>query len=522
MYLKILSIVNLMLLALTGAAFAAEDAAPSARTHIFALDDRAMPGAEPVDTVALRHARAEAVDIRHSADGWSEPHPLDREEDVWFIAIETLGWEPGLHEFKFLIDGEWEEGANRIIYINEDGVTAFPPALYLTWQRDPTTTMTVHWHSDHPDDPSVIHYRLPGEDDWRSEEGDKTPFPFTDRWIHTVELTGLTPDTRYEFRRDDTENVYAFQTMPDTLDEPLRFVAGGDIYHQKEWMDAMNRQAASLDPMFVAIGGDLAYADGLPENAGRWLAYFESFYKHLIAPDGRMIPQVVAIGNHEMQGHFLHWRDDYEPGPEWREYAAPYFFKLFAFPGHPGYNVLDFGDYMSIVFLDSLHLNFLTGEQLEWMQEVFADRADRPHLFPMYHVPAYPSHRNPDDYVNREIREHWVPVFEEVGVRLAFENHDHTFKVTHPIRDGEVDPDGIVYVGDGAWGVDTRPVDDWEDRWYLRIAEAVRHVFEIVIEPERRTVRALTVDGRVLDEFEQSVASPDRDGAGPAPLNPEP
>ncbi len=22
-----------------------------------------------------------------------------------------------------------------------------PPALYLTWQRDPTSTMTVHWHT---------------------------------------------------------------------------------------------------------------------------------------------------------------------------------------------------------------------------------------------------------------------------------------------------------------------------------------------------------------------------------------
>ncbi len=492
--------VPLFLLCAPVAVQAAPPVAAPPGVHLLTLEDRSLARAEPTHTVGFHDRSARRVKIRHSADGWAKPHPMQREGRVWRISVDDLDLEPGLHAFKFLINGRWEAGENRMLYINDEGLIDYPPALYLTWQRDPTTTMTIHWHTDHPDDPSVIQYRAKGDDEWRRAQGDKTEFPFTDRWIHTVELTGLTPNRRYEFRRDDAPKGYTFQTMPDTLDAPLRFVTGGDIYHEKEWMDAMNRRAAALDPAFVVIGGDLAYADGLPENAGRWHVYFESFYHHLVAPDGRMIPQVVAVGNHEMRDHFLFWHDDYEPTTEWRERVAPYFFNLFAFPGHPGYNVLDFADYMSIVFLDTMHLNTIKDEQLEWMKPVFADRKDRPHLFPVYHVPAYPSNRNPDDLVNTEIREYWLPVFEAAGVRLAFENHDHTFKVTHPIRAGKIHPNGIVFIGDGAWGVDVRPVDD---RWYLRTAESVRHLFEIVIEPDRRTVRALTADGRILDTFEQ-------------------
>lgn len=395
-------------------------------------------------------------------------------------------------------DPVWEEGQEQTV--------AGPPALYLTWQRDPTTTMTVHWHTDHADDPSVIRYRPTDGTAWATAEGTKEPFPYTARWIHTVELTGLTPDTRYAFRRADADRVYEFVTMPQELEKPLRFVQGGDVYHEVEWMDAMNQRAAALDPAFIVIGGDLAYADGSPELVDRWHAYFESMYNHLVTDDGRMIPTVNAIGNHEMQGHFLHWRDDYEEGPEWRERVAPFFTKLFAFPGHPGYRTLDFGNYLSLVVLDTMHLNFIKGDQLEWLKAVLDDRAEYPHLFPIYHVPIYPSHRNPDDYVSREMRAHWAPLFEAAGVRLAFEHHDHAFKVTHPIRNGAIHPDGIVYVGDGAWGVRTREVQ--KDRWYLRTAASERHLYEVVLEPDRRSVRAFTADGRLLHEFEQPVGRP--------------
>jgi len=34
--------------------------------------------------------------------------------------------------------------------------------------------------------------------------------------------------------------------------------------------------------------------------------------------------------------------------------------------------------------------------------------------------------------------------------------HDQAFTIAHPLKGGKVDPDGIVFVGDGAWDVNVR------------------------------------------------------------------
>jgi hypothetical protein len=148
------------------------------------------------------------------------------------------------------------------------------------------------------------------------------------------------------------------------------------------------------------------------------------------------------------------------------------------------------------------------GKQTDWLASVLQPRARLPHLFPIYHVMAYPAHRPFEDRTAAAIRKHWIPLFEQTDIRLAFEHHDHTFKITHPLRGGQVDPDGIVYAGDGAWAVDVREVRRPEDVWYLRKAEPINHVYEVILEPTRRVVRAHALDGSILDEFEQPVLAP--------------
>lgn len=75
-----------------------------------------------------------------------------------------------------------------------------PSILYLTWIHDPTTTMTVQWHSGDKDSTSQISYRKVGEVDWKVTEGIYAQLSKTNRRIHTVELEGLEPNCDYEFR----------------------------------------------------------------------------------------------------------------------------------------------------------------------------------------------------------------------------------------------------------------------------------------------------------------------------------
>jgi hypothetical protein len=216
----------------------------------------------------------------------------------------------------------------------------------------------------------------------------------------------------------------------------------------------------------------------------------------LIAEDGRVIPILVAIGNHEVQGGFHHRHDDYEQTDVWRERFATYFYSLFAFPGQPGYNVIDFGDYMSLIALDTFHTNPIEGEQTQWLERTLSQRVDVPHVFPFYHIPAYGVSTS-----SGPMRRHVVPLFEKYGVRIAFENHGHVYKRTHPIRDGKISEDGIVYVGDGAWGVNLKPV---RDRWYLAKAQSVHHFIVVTIHRDQRSLLMVDADGNIIDRFPES------------------
>ncbi len=380
-----------------------------------------------------------------------------------------------------------------------------PEALLLTWQRDPTTTMTIDWHTPEGDtEDRMLEYRHLDAEQWRRAEPEQHPFPFTERTIHRVELTDLEPGATYLFRIGDEGRRFRFRTVPADTVRPIRFAAGGDTRHRQDWMERTNRQAARYDVDFIVWGGDLAYADGREDRLYRWDEWFAAIRNTLVTEEGRVIPVILGIGNHEVRGGYYRQHDDFEPTDAWRARIAPYYYGLFAFPGQPGYGVLDFGDYLSIPLLDTAHTNPIEGEQTEWLAETLEARGHVPFVFPVYHVPAYPSHRSFEGSISRAVREHWVPLFERYGIHFAFENHDHTYKRTHPIRDGEVDPSGIVYLGDGAWGVGTRSVHPVEETWYLAEAASARHL--ILATLQGRTVRFTMIDedGNVIDEFPEA------------------
>ncbi len=388
-----------------------------------------------------------------------------------------------------------------------------PLGMMLTWQQDPTTTMTIDWHTNNDGSFPVVQYRLSGSDEWMEAAPEVMPFPFSERVIKRAELTGLEPGSEYYFRFGEGTRIRKFRTMPERADKPIRFAAGGDVRHRIEWMDQTNRRVAKYDIDFVLWGGDLAYADGREDRLYRWKEYMDSIMNTLITADGRAIPVLASIGNHEVRGGYYH-RDEhqrregmppYSQTDESRAQIAPYYYSLFAFPGQPGYGILDFGDYMSIVLLDTDHSNPIEGAQTEWLESALADRSEVPHIFPVYHVPAFPSVRSPEGRSQTRVRDNWVPLFEKYGVRVAFENHDHIYKRTYPLRNGEIASDGVVYIGDGSWGVGTRPIgrDHGNDgpAWYLKKAASERHAIIGTIHGNHQHFLVVSENGEIIDEY---------------------
>jgi len=118
-------------------------------------------------------------------------------------------------------------------------------------------------------------------------------------------------------------------------------------------------------------------------------------------------------------------------------------------------------------------------------------------------VPAYPSYRKVESDGGKagtgELnRTHWVPLFEKHNVDFVLEHHDHTFKRTHPLKDGRLDAGGIVYLGDGSWGKLRAPKAP-ESRPYLAITDEAYHMTLHRLEGEQQFHMALEESGRIVD-----------------------
>src|SRR5262249_59929818 len=118
-----------------------------------------------------------------------------------------------------------------------------------------------------------------------------------------------------------------------------------------------------------------------------------------------------------------------------------------------GFASLDFGDYLSLVLLDTNHTTPIGGDQADWLEKTLKERADRPNVFVVNHVPAYPSFRKAEGDKGKEgtgepNRKHWVPLFEKHRVPGVLEHPAHTFKRTRPLLGGLADEDGGRYIGD--------------------------------------------------------------------------
>lgn len=368
---------------------------------------------------------------------------------------------------------------------------AAPRHVYLTWQNDPSRTMTVNFQTmEKLHDPVVYYSSDPAalDDATRRTAARGSSHQIEGlpdgRWVHWIELLDLEPGATYHFIAGDEEHGWSkpmkFRTIPDDA-RPLRFVIGGDTDPMNpEIQSQIYREAASLEPQFVAIGGDLAYADGRLENIEKWDRWFELWAENMVTPAGYVAPMVLAIGNHEVRGF-------YGKSPK----EAPFYYGFFAQSGQRAFYSRTFGGLMAFHLLDSNHTMPIEGEQTEWLRRQLEAHKHIPYQFAMYHVPLYPSSRGFGSDGSPKAREHWGPLFDRYRLTAGFENHDHTYKRTHLLRDGKVvEKDGTLYLGDGSFGRGARSVD-YPQRSYLVRSAGVYHFWLVDVTAKGVEYRAL-------------------------------
>ncbi|WP_437222773.1 purple acid phosphatase family protein [Planctomicrobium sp. SH661] len=365
-----------------------------------------------------------------------------------------------------------------------------PDTLFLTWQADPCTSMTIQWLDAEGSSDQMIEFSPFGEDRWGRMTVRLKEYPGTDLKVHRADLSGLRPGTEYQFRIGRQGPISRFRTMPAKSTDVIQFVSGGDV-GTNEHSIRTNLLAAKQDPRFALIGGDLAYDNG--KSPDTFTRFLRNYRAGMVDSEGRLIPMISCIGNHEVEGGYNASRKQ-----------SPQYLSVFDGLYHETtYGVLDIGDYLSLVLLDTGHISPIDGEQTSWLEKTLADRRECPHLIVVNHVPAYPSYRGATSSSGKPgtghlQRELWCPLFERYKVDVVLEHHDHTFKRTHPLTNGLYDKHGVIYLGDGSWG-QLRALKDPENRPYLARASSQYHMTVHRLEGDDRFHVALEESGKVAD-----------------------
>ena len=302
---------------------------------------------------------------------------------------------------------------------------------------------------------------------------------------------GLEAGTEYCYRVSVDGVVLAeglrFKTAPESTNAPLKFLVIGDFGAGTPQQQVIHdRMLEHIDGAELLITtGDNAY------HAGTWAEVDEYVFE--INRD--ILHRVVTYptpGNH-----------DYGT-----DQAAPYLAN-WVLPE----NAWRFGDkerYYSVAWGPLLLLALdterplgevsaeATDDEQDWLVAQL-QAVDRPWVVPALHKPGVEGHatRGPDIFVLSYL----VPLFEEYGVRLVLQGHNHHYERFRPLGEQatvEV-PKGVTYIVTGGGGRSLYEMDPEEPR------RAVGHKQHHFLVGEATTctldIKAINLDGEVIDQF---------------------
>ncbi|MBT7609611.1 MAG: hypothetical protein HN576_07635 [Bacteriovoracaceae bacterium] len=383
----------------------------------------------------------------------------------------------------------------------EDAKNPAHPFTILTWRsQDTSRTMTVNFKLAAKASESTIYYDVkPGTESLESYTNKKLATKHEIKnlaGLHyfQVELDNLQPATLYYYVIADINGVKSkerrFRTLPDDKSN-ISFITGGDMGTQGAFVPLL-KLAGNTSPDFALIGGDITYGNGEISAWPKWITWLQAWQENMVTKDGRDIPIVAAIGNHETSGLISK--------------KAP-FYKNILRQHEKTYFIRNFGKNLRLFVLDTGHIAPHFGLQRIWLKKQLkkAKKQKIPYKMAIYHIPLYPSHRKYNLVQAKMGRIFWKSLFEKYELFTAFENHDHTMKRSHLLKDGKVtnDGSGVLYLGDGCFGRNARDVE--QPRWYLAKSEAVEHFWHVKVDSGGVSYKAIDLNGRVIDEYRRDA-----------------
>ncbi|MCR2821437.1 glycosyl hydrolase family 8 [Lederbergia panacisoli] len=371
-----------------------------------------------------------------------------------------------------------------------------PKLMNMTFNGDPKTSIAFAWYTDFMTDTVVevveaskvkdgkfpetgaLVYEGTGEEiDTLMVANDRATKNKTKFISHKAIADKLTPGTKYNYRvgnGEDWSPIGSFTT--DTAgNQDFRFITGSDSQASsltgfEPWGDTFRKARDFMgDPKFLINAGDLV-DNGDLETHWQWMLS--------TAEDSLMnVPFVPVLGGHEV--------NDYD-GDVTTDNTN--FYNHFNVPKqvvegtHEGsvYS-FEYGDALFMVFNSQFEGGLADNgkdiawedpefrAQVDWMRNTVA-KSDKKWKFVTFHKSPYAAGDNSAMWEDERVqfyRKHLIPVFDEMGIDMVFEAHDHMYMRSFQMLNNEVipfesldrdengnyiNPKGTVYLMSNAFG----------------------------------------------------------------------
>jgi len=298
-------------------------------------------------------------------------------------------------------------------------------------QKGTTTSVVVKWRTD-SNDSSIIEYGI--NESYSSTFGETTP-----KTEHELEITGLSPNTKYHYRIGSSGSLVSgsadlyFKTHPAVgTSQAYTFWVLGDCgsanTDAENIRDAYYSYIGSNETDALLFLGDNAYIDGYDsEYQAAVFDMYDAKLKNSIAWS--------CLGNHE------------------GEYNGPVYYDIFTFPtnGESGgvqsntesYYSFDYGNIHFIV-LNSFDENRAVGSTMYNWVENDIQSTEQKWIVAFWHHPPYSkgSHDSDNGGNNTsgfdieliQMRENFLPMLEDNGIDLVLAGHSHSYERSYLIN----------------------------------------------------------------------------------------
>ncbi len=360
-------------------------------------------------------------------------------------------------------------------------LAADPADLYIApyLQNVKTDSMTIMWETKTP----VIGYVEYGLGD-KLDQKAVEPGP---RKIHEIILDGLEVGARYSYRAgwgSATLPATYFKTAPPAGTENWRMVVYGDNRTNPDTHSRIVERIRELDPAIILNSGDLV------SRGSQYEQWKPQYFDPLRGVSGN-IPIFPCLGNHEQNAK--HYYDYHSLPPENDEVFYSF-------------------DYANAHFI-ALNSNAddaafaLDSKQTQWLIDDLEKHKDATWKFVFFHHPLFRAHPTRGVTPQRWV---WQRVFEEHGVDMVINGHDHYYMRSYAVGDYTGKPKrGVYHLISGGGGAGTYPI---YPKIHAAFRREIHHITAIDIQGDRLIGRAVDIDGNVFDAFvidKQAVNSPE-------------